>query len=70
MNASGPRVLDYASGAGGRVFDLPRSYQDAIADVVRRLHPGTVARRLQKVMASDGYLESNHPLVRGRDGGD
>lgn len=66
MNA-GVGTLDYANGAGGRILDLPRSYQDAIATAVRTLHPKTVARHLQRVMASDGYLGSTHPLIRGLD---
>lgn len=62
---SGAEIVDYANGCGGRIFDLPRPYQDKVAEVVRRLHPGTVTRRVQKVMASDGYLGSEHPLIRG-----
>lgn len=61
----GAGIFDYAAGAGGRIFDLPRPYQDKVADVVRRLHPGTVTDQVQRVMASDGYLGSVHPLLCG-----
>lgn len=63
----GVRILDYGRGIGGRIFDLPASYQDAIADAVRTLHPKTVYRREQQLMASDGYLSSEHPLIRSLD---
>lgn len=68
MSAAGAvRVLDYAHGVGGRIFDLPAYYQDAIADAMRGLHPATATRQVQLVMASDGYLGSEHPLIRGLD---
>lgn len=63
--ASGAEIFDFAVGSGGRIFDLPRPYQDKVAEVVRLLHPGTVTRRVQRVMASEGYLGSKHPLIRG-----
>lgn len=65
---SGAEIFDFAAGAGGRIFDLPRSYQDRVAEVVRKLHPKTVTRQVQRVMASEGYLGSSHPLIRDLDG--
>lgn len=67
MNITGTGILDYARGVGGRIFDLPRGYQDTVAAVVRTLHPKTITREMQLLMASDGYLGSSHPLIRGLD---
>lgn len=68
MSASGVWMLDYANGLRGRIFDLPPAYQDMIAAAARTLHPKTVTREMQRLMASDGYLRSNHPLIRDLDG--
>lgn len=64
-NATGVSLLDFANGIGGRILDLPRTYQDAIAAAVRTLHPKTITRQMQMLMASDGYAGSSHALIRG-----
>lgn len=67
MTVAGARILDYTIGAGGGIFELPDAYLDRIADVMRMAHPKTITRELQLVMASAGYIGSNHPLIRGLD---
>lgn len=64
MPGTGEVVVDYLQGLGGRIFDLPREYQDAAAEALRDAHPRAINRRvLLYALVSDRYARSRHPLL-------
>lgn len=68
MPVTGEVVVDYLQGLAGRIFDLPREYQDAAAEALRDAHPRAINRRvLLYALVSDGYARSRHPLLVGLD---
>lgn len=58
-------VIEYAFGARGRVFDLPKQYQDAIIEANTYGHPRTLDRRITELMASGRFRPSSHPSIKG-----
>lgn len=60
------KILWYAFGMGGRIFDLPRQYQDAIARTVIIAHPQSFYRReLLYCLVSGRFARSMHPQLVG-----
>lgn len=60
------KILWYAFGMGGRIFDLPPQYQDAVAASVAMAHPRSFYRRaLLYCLASGRFRPSTHPRVVG-----
>lgn len=60
------KILWYGFGVGGRIFDLPRQYQDAVAQAVVQAHPSSFYRRaLLYCLVSGEFRRSTHPQVTG-----
>lgn len=60
------KILWYGLGVGGRVFDLPRGYQDAIARAVQTAHPRSFNRRaLLYCLVSGRFKSSSHRKLTG-----
>ena len=60
------KILWYAFGMGGRIFDLPRQYQDAVARSVTVAHPQSFYRRaVVYCMTSGRFKPSTHPMIAG-----
>lgn len=60
------KILWYGLGVGGRIFDLPRHYQDAVARAVQTAHPRSFNRRaLLYCLVSGRFKPSTHRKLTG-----
>lgn len=61
----GGSMIAYASGAGGRVCDLPANYLDMIAEAVVTCHPEYVKPRVRELLVNGRFRRSEHPELAG-----
>ena len=64
VRVRGASMIEYAYGAGGRIFDMAPSHLDMLVEAILDMHPARLPDRVCELLVSGRFRRSRHPQLR------